>query len=425
MHIEKITIKNFRCHEELELAFGGGFTVLVGANGSGKTSALKAILAPMHEFAANFTPSFSRPFQESDIRLSSISINGRTRFEKNFPLAIAASGKALGERFLYSLNANSIEKHEVTDDMYSQVSKFKKSPAEVNIFTTFPLLAFYSADRHWKYENTDLLAAATKKESRFDAYQNWKEASIDSSNLYAWIVGKTLERFESLSSGDPSGEMIDELEIVNTALSMTSLGVKGFNYSIRERTILIEWGGTPRSVPIDNLSSGQRALIFLVADIARRMCLLNPHLASKVTTETDGIVLIDEIDLHLHPKWQRDVVRSLKLAFPKVQFVVTTHSPQVISELQPTEILLLQGKNAVHPNFSYGLDSSAILEIVMDASERPFAVTKSLSLLFGYIDKNEIDSAKSKLEELKQVAPGLPEYVRAEALIRRKETVGR
>ncbi|ETW94960.1 MAG: hypothetical protein ETSY2_48875 [Candidatus Entotheonella gemina] len=82
-------------------------------------------------------------------------------------------------------------------------------------------------------------------------------------------------------------------------------------------------------------------MIAMVADIAYRMARLNPHLGPEVTRKTPGIVLIDELDLHLHPKWQRSVVNALKRTFPRVQFVATTHSPFIIQSLQPGELIHL------------------------------------------------------------------------------------
>ena len=101
----------------------------------------------------------------------------------------------------------------------------------------------------------------------------------------------------------------------------------------------------------------------MVADIARRACLLNPHLGGAVLEETPGIVLIDELDLHLHPKWQRRIIGDLRRTFPKIQFIATTHSPQLIGQVKPDEILLLDAEETEetrHPGQSYGMDSNWI-----------------------------------------------------------------
>jgi predicted ATP-binding protein involved in virulence len=155
------------------------------------------------------------------------------------------------------------------------------------------------------------------------------------------------------------------------------------------------------------------------------MCLLNPQLKDRVAQETTGVVLIDELDIHLHPKWQRLIVRGLTAAFPRVQFITASHSPQILSELHPGEIILLQPEGFERPQVSYGLDSSRVLEQIMDAKPRPAEVDQALSELFKTIERNELLNARERLTALKELAPGIPELAGAEALIKRKEVLGR
>ena len=115
-------------------------------------------------------------------------------------------------------------------------------------------------------------------------------------------------------------------------------GAKAIEYSVRERSIVVEFA--TGDVLYQNLSDGQRIMLSLVADIAYRAAWMNPHLEDRVLQETDGIVLIDELDLHLHPKWQRTVVDDLRRTFPKIQFIATSHSPFIIQSLQPNHCLL-------------------------------------------------------------------------------------
>ncbi len=92
-------------------------------------------------------------------------------------------------------------------------------------------------------------------------------------------------------------------------------------------------------MPFNYLSDGFRSMVAMAADIAYRASLLNPHLGEDAAKETSGIVLIDEIDLHLHPKWQRRIVRELQSAFPDLQFIATTHSPFILQSLDPGEVV--------------------------------------------------------------------------------------
>ena len=178
-------------------------------------------------------------------------------------------------------------------------------------------------------------------------------------------------------------------------------------------------------LPFAQLSDGQRAMVALIADIARRICLLNPQMGKDVLTKTEGLVLIDELDIHLHPSWQRSIVKTLKTVFPKVQFIATSHSPQIIGSLKPEEVIVLNDGESSHPRVTYGLDSSSVLEEVMDVAQREPAIEKRLTELFSVLEDHDLVKAKQLLAALKQDAPDLPEFSGAEALIRRKEILGK
>jgi predicted ATP-binding protein involved in virulence len=174
------------------------------------------------------------------------------------------------------------------------------------------------------------------------------------------------------------------------------------------------------------MSAGQRAFIGLIADIARRACLLNvQRLGVQTLAETPGLVLIDEIDLHLHPKWQRDIVPALKRIFPKIQFFATTHSPQVIGEARPEEIVLLsKDGQQKRPSGSYGRDSNWILECVMEAEGRDPAIAARLKSLFELIEDDKFDQARSAIKALRHDIGDGPETIGAEAYLWRLEHLG-
>jgi predicted ATP-binding protein involved in virulence len=175
------------------------------------------------------------------------------------------------------------------------------------------------------------------------------------------------------------------------------------------------------------MSDGQRMMIGLVADIVKRACQLNgAFLGAKTLEETPGLVLIDEIDLHLHPKWQRQIVTALKKIFPQIQFFATTHSPQVIGECKPEEIVLLtpQGQKKYVPG-SHGMDSNWILECVMGADGRTPEIAKRIKSLFDLIDSDRLEEAKSEIRKLREELPAVaPDIVAAESYIWNLEHAG-
>ena len=180
-----------------------------------------------------------------------------------------------------------------------------------------------------------------------------------------------------------------------------------------------------RELNVNQLSDGEKCLLAMVGDLARRLAIANPGLDDPLLG--DGIVLIDEIELHLHPRWQRDIIPALKKTFPNCQFIVTTHSPQVISHVQPEGVFILErdeseGLIIMGAEGSYGRDSNSILEDLMEVPERPQKIKDSLQQLFKFIDDGNLEGAKELREELaSEIGDDEPEFVRADVLIRRKE----
>ena len=174
---------------------------------------------------------------------------------------------------------------------------------------------------------------------------------------------------------------------------------------------------------VNQLSDGEKCLLAMVGDLARRLAIANPGLKNPLYGF--GVVLIDEIELHLHPKWQREIIPALTRTFPNCQFIVTTHSPQVISEIQPQGIYILEktdtGIIAKRPESSYGRDSNQILEDLMDVPERPQEIKQDLLQLFRLIDAGDLEAAKELRGELaEKIGENEAQFVKADILIRRK-----
>ena len=174
---------------------------------------------------------------------------------------------------------------------------------------------------------------------------------------------------------------------------------------------------------LDQLSDGEKNLIALIGDIARRLTLGNPRINNPL--EGDGIILIDEIDLHLHPSWQRLVIPKLLEVFPNCQFFISTHSPQVLSHVKPKNIFLLEqdkeGLTYRNADETYGMSLDRVVELVMGDESRPKIVSNNLDKLFELIERNKLNEAKKLIKELIEDMRTDPEIMRAEMLIRKKE----
>jgi len=351
-------------------------------------------------------------------------VEKKVRFEECYPLQLDAEGELLGRTRWHVKKIKSTEPVTVGYVVASHLAdSFLQVPHDPN--ADLPILAFYRANRRWVTTDVEITSAMTERPSRLDAYHQWQDAAVDIEDLQRWVISKTLENLQHFAeTGSQQDAPNDELSIVNTTISKALPGAKGIRYDITLRSLMVDIGSSA-PIAFNNLSDGQRSMIALLADIARRMCLLNPHLSTNVLVETAGIIVIDELDIHLHPAWQRMIVQTLKAAFPKVQFIAASHSPQIIGTLKAEEVIILEHGEASHPRVTYGLDSSSILSEVMDVEKRDPDVQALLTALFTSIESNELNTAKAKLIELKEKAPDLPEFAGAEALIRRKEILGK
>ncbi|MDN6884471.1 AAA family ATPase [Variovorax sp. CAN2819] len=367
--------------------------------------------------------------------MSIAEVKKRRRFEPCYPIELIATGQAFGTPIEWSWKkAGSIEPPLISGNppgpLWVSQRQLPNSSDET-LSKTLPIAVFYGANRRWLQEAPSELEAATERHARADGYERWWEASLDSSALAGWMISKSLERLQTAAELRHSFNEVfdDELGLVNSALAGAVEGLKGIRYDMKQRGLLVEWdeGLSKERAPTlyENLSDGQRSVISLVADIARRMCLLNPHLGQSVLRDSPGVVLIDELDMHLHPKWQRMITNGLKAAFPAVQFIVASHSPQVLGELMPNEIILLSPNGITHPKVSYGVDSSRVLEEIMGASARPPIIEEKLSELFAALERNQLELAREKLKALQKEAPGLAELAGATALLKRKEIIGK
>lgn len=179
---------------------------------------------------------------------------------------------------------------------------------------------------------------------------------------------------------------------------------------------------------LNKLSAGEKNLITLVGDIARRLAIANPE--SDNPLNGDGIIMIDEVDLHLHPKWQQLMIPQLQIIFPNCQFIVSTHSPQVLNNVQPENVILLQSNNnQLEYSFaveSYGKNSDRILEDLLGVDARPSNIKNEIEELYRFIESGEIDKAKLLYKDLSiKIIGGDPELTKANVLIKRKEIIGK
>jgi predicted ATP-binding protein involved in virulence len=209
-------------------------------------------------------------------------------------------------------------------------------------------------------------------------------------------------------------------ELINNAVSLFMEDFKNLKIELKP-TLHISVEKNKKKINVIHLSQGEKSLLALVLDICRRMMVLNP--LSENPLLTAGIILIDEVDLHLHPEWQRSILNKLGAVFPNCQFIVSTHSPQVISEVMPNKVFILgrgnDGRfNCSSPNQSYGLTSNQVLNEIMKTGElyldRSPEVQKGINEIFTLITEGELEKAKAEISAMEKELNGeIPELISA------------
>jgi predicted ATP-binding protein involved in virulence len=415
LQLDRLELTNVFGFESARFDFDPSFNLIVGVNGSGKSSLLRAIVGavacPINGVASSSGTYWLMESMRS-VRSMLREEQGRVRLEKCLPARIDASGVVNDVKIDWwtgrtSESPNSVERAGAMIDAFR--------PMHSDFKSLLPVAAFYSPDRRWIPGEARTESAVESPDTRAGGYVDWAKSSSDMAGLQRWVTAKSLERLES-ASHTPSmqfGESFrdDELGIVSRAVALALPGSKGLRFDMRFRKLVVDWEeGDPTA--FEDLSDGQRGVCALVADIARRMCLLNPHAGSNVTQVTPGVVVIDELDMHLHPAWQRRIVKVLREAFPRVQFFAATHSPLIIGEVPGSNILLLRRDGrTTHPARSYGLDSNEVLEEVMGSGSRNDDVTRELAELHSLLDSDLLAEAQTQLDSLKMKVGEIPEVI--------------
>ncbi len=404
MRLEKLKLENFRGFENLELDFHPEVTVLVGINGSGKTSILDAVAnLSKPVFGSSFDGGFIVP---TDCRQgqsrASIQVSG---FSDDPRQTVEADHHFDNGRWIPG-TVNSIA--------FTQEQK-ENGP--------LPILIYYPVNRHaidatpgstnprvWKAESALVRAVG--------------QSTVSFNDFFHWF--RELEDLENEDRNHSPDYLHPQLEAVRDALKYLLPGYSsprirrprfgpGKNELATTKPVLvIKKDG--QELPFDQFSEGERTMAALVCDIARRLAIANPD--SKEPLKGDGIVLIDEIDLHLHPQWQEKAIPALKRTFSNIQFIVTTHSPIVLGYVPKECVRLLHEFQLVESPSTEGRDPNSIYLEVFDQQLRSNKYEKKIHEIAVLIDDEKLKEAEDKLEELaKEWGPNEGEVVRLSTLI--------
>lgn len=419
VYLEKISVKNFKCFEKLDINFHKNLTVLVGVNGAGKTSILEAIAIAVSTMFAPMDGPKGIGIDKNQAHLKAYAIGSTNDVQSQYPVSISAVAvidgrKVKWERCLNTANGSTTIKE--AKEMISVAADYQKRLREGDTTLTLPVLAYYGTGRLWDYhreKQTDVFEVSTRTNGYIDSTCGTANIKL----MMNWFAKMTVQKYQNQENGLGP---VPELEAVFAAMERCYSQITGsddakiqYHMGTRElQVIYTDETGERMRMPISQLSDGYKSTISLVADIAYRMAVLNPQCLGDVCSETDGVVLIDEIDLHLHPSWQQRVLMDLTSIFPKVQFVVTTHAPEIINSVSKENVVVIENKLAVPaPVETYGKDANGILRSIMRVKERPLLIMEKFDKFYQAIDAGNYMEAGQILDYLENVVGEDPELV--------------
>lgn len=407
MRIDRLTVSNFKRFEEETFEFHRQFTLVVGDNGAGKTAVLDALRIGVGAYLLGIphsrAPSIRREYVRRETRR-----NGEfSTFEPVTPCAVGCEGQVHLADLRWNRELGTLYGRTNRVGARALVQCVAGHYRENRPETNFPLIVSYGTGRLWIEPRTTKQARSAVrvplgKLSRFEAYRACLEPAVSSELLRRWIKKMALIAVQEKRS-------LGSLDAVYSAIVGCVEGVERALYDFELDDIALDFEGGER-YPFGFLSDGQRSMAALAADIALRCVQLNPHLAGDAPSETEGVVLIDELDLHLHPNWQRVVVRSLTALFPKLQFVATTHSPFIVQSLD--------GQGLVNLNFGGVLEERREPYSIEDVAEDTMGVdSPQRSKLFLEMEA----AAKRYYELLDESSDDDPEVTKAKTELDRIE----
>jgi predicted ATP-binding protein involved in virulence len=410
-YVKELSLNNFKNFEQENFEFAFPFTLIIGNNGRGKTAILDALSIALSNYLLGFelkTP--IRDLQYDDVRRQTYKRGtNNTTIEPQFPASLSGEFIINGDQLEYEITTTLKDKVE-QDLNLRALSNQTYQHLEQDNNLILPMIAYYGTGRLWKlpHNNQNNRKDIFKKNDRTDGYIYCLNPDV---NLQ-WFI-------EFLEQEDKSSNSLSVIQsTIKECLNEEGWTNIEYKYDQSGEGEVCAENKDGNLLPIRMLSDGIRNMLVMVADIAYRCAVLNPNLGINAAQETPGIVLIDEIDLHLHPKWQRRVVEELHQAFPKIQFIATTHSPFIIQSLRLGSLINLDSDEPVE---YYNQSIEDITENVMgeELPQKSRRYIKKMEVAEEYYrilqdakngNSERLDELETKLDELTMPYSDDPAY---------------
>ncbi|NOU01077.1 MAG: AAA family ATPase [Gallionella sp.] len=392
MKLNRLLLENYRCFDHLELPLHPQMTVLVAENGQGKSTLLDALRVALWPYVHCFdlaSSGFADPANGigvDDVRLVK---NAAGDMARQLPCKVSLSGDYGNGLGTWTRFRESEKKGTKTKgDEYIKHMEFFGSGLQASVRDgaaniNLPMLGYYGTGRLWSHKKLTIEKAPKKNNDtymRLFAYRDCLDPASSYKHFAEWFTwifesyreGQIKQIENNLPADVVSGLSIKVIQQATDCFLKTITGWHGLEYSVTNEKSLILKHEQYGTMKVELLSDGIRNMLAMVGDIAYRCIKLNPHFGIEAAKKTTGVVLIDEVDMHLHPRWQQLVLSQLSEAFPSIQFVVTTHSPQVLSSVSSDCIRILSdNKLYAAPPGTEGAEASRLLKRILGVDVRP------------------------------------------------------
>lgn len=439
MFVKNIKLENFRRIKSAEIFFDGKSAILFGENGMGKSTVLDAIDILLFRIIKKVMNPLEESLKYGGIKRTDVTIGERkTSLELNLVMKANVNKEYSYGRYLeasewkYTFDGKAFNKI-VSDFLFHYVGEILPFDLEEEFFEeeqeaetlvlngeNMPVYVNYGVHRYVK--NNALKVLADKKEyNKLDAFDKKIQATVDFSLFFDWF--RLRQEYENSIKVEDNTFYDKQLDAVRKAI----LEVLGDEFeTVKMRVNPLNFIAVKKGMELNlaQLSEGEKCTLALVGDLARRLAIANPSRENPL--EGTGIVLLDEVDLHLHPKWQLKIVPLFQEIFPNIQFIFTTHSPKVLGELDETinifELKETDGEIKVikRPSMQ-GWDTNYILKEFMDTPNLSEKASKLIRSIRDNIKEENYDKADELVDQLCEMTDGLnEEVVRARAIIARR-----
>jgi energy-coupling factor transporter ATP-binding protein EcfA2 len=440
VRIKRLQLVHVRAFEHMELDFTPGLNLLVGINGAGKSTILEALAICLSRILPGISASQSPPraFGIEDIQGAApyldaelvIDVGGKEfrylRHQQREPFVSGTPG-AVAPRDRLRLE----RRRDRPGRLRERLRELQATPAAPDLDTYTPELGTLRATVRSAKDRPLGIYFSTTRSVIPGKVASSKRAVGGEAAAFADALASREMQLGELAAWMGAQELL-RAEDPRAAKHLVALRRAASGFLPQCQNLRAEADPRPRLLVDKNglaldarqLSDGERSLLALALDLARRLSQANPNAADPVK-QGRAVVLIDELDLHLHPRWQRTVVERLTEVFPRCQFIATTHSPQIIAGVEPEQVVLLTASGPMRPDRSLGMDSNWILRNIMEADERPAEAAEALRAVEAAIQRSAFKQARARMAAARKNGLELSEWPILEARMKRLELLAR